>query len=176
MAAELESLRIASHTAKRTPSTENWRLEGMRVNYHSGLSVMQVEKYIPLSLVEDFLKDMASKEAYYEVSAGQELDKEFVGKVMTKRANEKNPKVYFRDQEKLFGKKQLDLQTDGLEFSDVLPVAMERAPGKKLCLKDKLCYVLFYIYIIICIFIFVDRFKYILYDVWSYGDIYINAF
>ena len=137
MATELESLKDAPHTAKRTDSTENWRLEGMRVNYYSGLSVMQVEKFIPLTLVNDFLKDMASEGTYYEMSEGQELDKEFVSKVMTKRANEKEPKVYFRDQEKIFGKKQLDLQTDGLEFSDVLPVAMKKAPGKKLYLKGK---------------------------------------
>ena len=109
----------------------------MRVNYHLGLGLMQVVKFILLTLVDLFLKDMASEETYYKVSEGQELDKEFVGMVMTKRANEKKPKAYFRDQEKIFGTKQLDLQTDGLEFSDVLPIAMEKAPGKKLNLKNK---------------------------------------
>ena len=51
MATELESLK----DAKRTESTKNWRLEGMRVNYHPGLGLMQMEKFITLTLNTSYM-------------------------------------------------------------------------------------------------------------------------
>ena len=132
LAIELGSLKDAPHKVERTESTKNWRLEGMQVDYHPGLGLMLVERSISVNSFNIFLDEMTSDETYYDRSKCQNYDREFVCKVMTDRAREHNPKMYFRGQENVYGKVQLDLQGDpGLEFVDVLPHAMEEAPGEK---------------------------------------------
>ena len=157
----LESLKEAPHAATRTQSTENWHFEGMETNYHPGLGLMEVQKCIPSDAVYTFIEDMLARETYYG-SLVSPNDDDFVEKVMSKRANEHNPRVYFRDQEDVYGKIQLDLQggAPGLRFSDVLPKAMagKKNPGENLYsiffLLNKLCLTYIIIIIIIIFFFF----------------------
>ena len=72
----------------------------MIVDYDEGLGLMQVEKFITTDSVNIFLNGITADEIYYDVEKGQELNKELIDKVMTKRAKEHNPNFTFETKRK----------------------------------------------------------------------------
>ena len=72
----------------RTWSKRTWSTVSTVI---TGLSLMRVKKVIPIKSVDIFLDEMTVDETDYEVSKGQELDKEFVSKTM-----QSGPRIIFQ--------------------------------------------------------------------------------
>ena len=92
---------------------------------------MKTAKRKPKKVVRDFIDAMESKDTYYGCP-NPLIDSAFMGAALTQRAQDKDSCDYYRDQEKVIGKVQLDFQkgSNKIQYVDALPIVLERSSGR----------------------------------------------